>query len=146
MDYMPSFMKHNSIGKEFDPLQASPKYDMGSLYANQNIGVEFGGGAAKYPHRPRRGKDEGGGGQICYTLSVSQENDMTQLQLAFAEIEKLPPDEQKEFAAWILEELHSEQRWAKLSARSGDLLSSLADEALREHKEKKTKKLDPETL
>ena len=71
---------------------------------------------------------------------------MTKLELAFAEIEKLPPTEQNEFVAWILEELHSEQRWAKLFAKSGDILSSLADEALAEHKAKKTKKLNPETL
>jgi len=71
---------------------------------------------------------------------------MTKLELAFAEIEKLPPTEQNEFVAWILEELHSEQRWAKLFAETGDLLSQLADEALAEHKAKKTKKLNPETL
>ena len=71
---------------------------------------------------------------------------MTKLELAFAEIEKLPPAEQNEFVAWILEELHSEQRWAKLFAKSGDILSSLADEALAEHKAKKTKKLNSETL
>jgi hypothetical protein len=71
---------------------------------------------------------------------------MTKLEIAFAEIEKLPPAEQNEFVAWILEELHSEQRWAKLFAKSSDILSSLADEALAEHKAKKTKKLKPETL
>jgi len=71
---------------------------------------------------------------------------MTKLELAFAEIEKLPPAEQNEFVAWILEELHSEQRWAKLFAKSSDLLSQFADEALAEHKAKKTKKLNPETL
>ena len=71
---------------------------------------------------------------------------MTKLELVFAEIEKLPPNEQNEFVAWILEELHSEQRWAELFAKFGDILSSLADEALTEHKVKKTKKLDPETL
>ena len=71
---------------------------------------------------------------------------MTKLELAFAEIEKLPPAEQNEFVAWILEELRSEQRWAKLFAKSGDVLASLADEALAEHKVKKTKKLDPDTL
>lgn len=71
---------------------------------------------------------------------------MTQLELAFSEIEKLPPAEQNEFAVWILEELHSEQRWANLFAKSGDLLSQLADEALEEHKAKKTKRLDPESL
>ena len=66
---------------------------------------------------------------------------MTKLELAFAEIEKLPPTEQNEFVVWILEELHSEQRWAKLFAKSSDLLSSLADEALAEYKAKKTKRL-----
>ncbi len=71
---------------------------------------------------------------------------MSKLELAFAEIEKLPPAEQNEFVAWILEELHSEQRWAKLFAKSSDVLLSLADEALAEHKEKKTKKLNPDTL
>ena len=71
---------------------------------------------------------------------------MTRLELAFLEIEKLPPVEQKQFVAWILEELHSEQRWSKLFAKSSDVLSSLADEALAEHKAKKTKKLNPETL
>ncbi len=71
---------------------------------------------------------------------------MTQLELAFSEIEKLPPAEQKEFVAWILEELHSDERWSKLFAKSSDILSQLADDALAEHKEKKTKKLDPETL
>jgi len=71
---------------------------------------------------------------------------MTQLELAFAEIEKLPPIEQNEFAAWILEELHSEQRWAELFAETSGLLSDLADEALADHKAGKTQKLDSETL
>jgi hypothetical protein len=76
----------------------------------------------------------------------SKEQEMTQLELVFAEIEKLPPEEQNAFAAWILEELHSEQHWAKLFEKSSDLLSYLADEALEEHKAKKTKKLNPDTL
>ena len=71
---------------------------------------------------------------------------MTQLELVISEIEKLPPAEQNQFAAWILEELHSEQRWSKLFAKSSDILSQLADEALVKHKAKKTKKLDPDTL
>ena len=71
---------------------------------------------------------------------------MNQLELVFSEIEKLPPAEQNQFAAWILEELHSEQRWSKLFADSSDMLSNLADEALAEHKAKKTEKLNPDTL
>ena len=71
---------------------------------------------------------------------------MTELELAFSEIEKLPPAEQKEVAEWILDELHSDERWSKLFAKSTDMLSRLADEALAEHKGRKTKKLDPEGL
>jgi hypothetical protein len=71
---------------------------------------------------------------------------MTELELAFSEIEKLPPAEQKVFAEWILEELQSDERWSKLFAKSSDMLSRLADEALAEHKGGKTKKLDPEAL
>jgi len=71
---------------------------------------------------------------------------MSQLELAFAEIQKLPPAEQNQFAAWILEELRSEKRWAALFTQSSDMLSQLADEALAEHKAKKTQPLDPETL
>jgi hypothetical protein len=71
---------------------------------------------------------------------------MTQLELVISEIEKLPPDEQNQFVEWILEELHSEERWSKLFARSSDVLSHLADEALEEYKTKKTNKLDPDTL
>jgi hypothetical protein len=62
---------------------------------------------------------------------------MTQLELAFAEIQKLPPADQNEFVAWILEELRSEKRWAELFAKSSDMLSRLADEALVEYKESK---------
>jgi hypothetical protein len=71
---------------------------------------------------------------------------MTRLELAISEIEKLPPDEQNQFAAWILEELHSEQRWSKIFAKSSDVLSDLAEEALAEHRSKKSEKLDPESL
>jgi hypothetical protein len=71
---------------------------------------------------------------------------MTQLELVISEIEKLPPEEQNQFTAWILEELHSEERWSKLFAKSRDALSHLADEALEEYKAKKTNKLDPDTL
>jgi hypothetical protein len=71
---------------------------------------------------------------------------MTQLELVISEIEKLPPEEQNQFTAWILEELHSEERWSKLYTKSGDVLSHLADEALEEYKTKKTQELDPDTL
>ena len=71
---------------------------------------------------------------------------MSQLELVISEIEKLPPEEQNQFVAWILEELHAEERWSRSFEDSGDMLSKLADEALEEYKTKKTQKLDPDTL
>ena len=68
---------------------------------------------------------------------------MTQLELVIAEIEKLPPDEQSQFVAWILEELHAEERWSKSLEDSQDILSHLADEALEEYKAKKTQNREP---
>jgi hypothetical protein len=70
---------------------------------------------------------------------------MTQLELVISEIEKLPPDEQDQFVAWVLEELRSEERWSKSFEDSSDVLSHLADEALEEHKTKRTQNLDPDT-
>ncbi len=66
---------------------------------------------------------------------------MTRLELAFTEIQKLPPGDQNEFIAWILEELHSEKRWVKVYAKSSDILSTLSDDALVEHKNKRTRRL-----
>jgi hypothetical protein len=57
---------------------------------------------------------------------------MTQLEFVISEIEKLPPDEQNQFVAWILEELRSEERWSTSFEDSSDVLSHLADEALEE--------------
>jgi hypothetical protein len=71
---------------------------------------------------------------------------MTQLEVVISEIEKLPPDEQNRFVAWILEELRSEERWSKSFEDSSDVLSHLADEAIEEYKAKKTRNPDPDTL
>jgi hypothetical protein len=72
---------------------------------------------------------------------------MTQaLQKVIDEVSLLSPEEQETFAAWMLEELRSEQRWNELFARSQDVLARMADEALAEHKAGKTLPLDPDTL
>ena len=55
---------------------------------------------------------------------------------------KLPAEEQDALADWILEELADEKRWQKSFAASQDLLESMADKALQEHKEGKTRPLD----
>jgi hypothetical protein len=65
---------------------------------------------------------------------------------AIEEMNKLPEPEQEAMAAWILEELASERKWAELFANSQDLLSQMADEALAEHRAGKTLPLDPDTL
>lgn len=68
------------------------------------------------------------------------------LDQAFAEAAKLPPSDQDAFAAWLIEELKSERRWAQLFASSADTLEQLADEALAEFRAGKTRPLDPDQL
>ena len=72
---------------------------------------------------------------------------MTQLlEHAFNEVSKLSELEQNVLAKWLLEELASERRWEKAFAESEDVLSQLADEALEEHRQGKTRLLDPDRL
>ena len=61
------------------------------------------------------------------------------LQDAFDHITQLPPEQQEEFAAFILEELKAEDRWQAALGQSGGLLASLADEALGEYRRGETK-------
>lgn len=68
------------------------------------------------------------------------------LEQAFSEAAQLPEDEQNAFAAFLLEELRSEERWNRSFARSGDALAKLAAEALGEYRTGKTKPLDPDRL
>ena len=65
------------------------------------------------------------------------------LDRAIVEVSRLPEDEQDAIGAWLLEELKSEASWAKSFSRSHDQLSSLATEALAEHKAGRTLPLDP---
>jgi hypothetical protein len=68
------------------------------------------------------------------------------LERAFAEASKLTESEQDALAAWLLEELAADQRWERSFAKSPDALAKLAEEALAEHREHRTKPLDPDTL
>ncbi len=54
---------------------------------------------------------------------------------------KLPPSEQDEIAAILLEELASEQKWNDLFSQSQDALAKMAEEALAEYRAGKTKPL-----
>jgi hypothetical protein len=64
------------------------------------------------------------------------------LEKAFTVASKLPESEQDSFARWLLSELESEGKWADLFGGSQDLLSQLADEAIAEHRQGKSKRLD----
>jgi len=68
------------------------------------------------------------------------------LSKAFSEASKLPPQEQDVMASWILSELVSEKQWQEKFAKSEKILEKLADEALKEHRQGRTKPLDPEKI
>jgi hypothetical protein len=68
------------------------------------------------------------------------------LKKAFSEAEKLSEVEQNTIARWLLGELTSERRWDQAFAESEDQLDRLAGEALEEHRQGKTKPLDPDSL
>lgn len=54
----------------------------------------------------------------------------------------MPPEQQEEFAAFILEELKAEDRWQAALERSQGPLTSMADEALGEYRRGETKPLN----
>ena len=67
---------------------------------------------------------------------------MTQLLAkALDEVAKLPASEQDAVAAIVLQELASEQKWAKSFEKSQDKLAQLAEQALAEYAAGRTKPL-----
>jgi hypothetical protein len=68
------------------------------------------------------------------------------LEKAFAAASKLPQREQDALADWLIEEIAAERRWEELLARSQDRVAEMADEALKEYRERRTKKLNPDEL
>ncbi len=68
------------------------------------------------------------------------------LEKAFTVASKLPDPEQDSFARWLLSKLESERKWDDLFGGSQDILSRLADEAIAEHRQGKTKHLDADAL
>jgi len=65
----------------------------------------------------------------------------TLLEEAFVRASQLPPKEQDALAALLLEEIASEKRWEALFSQSQEQLAKLAEEALAEFREGKTKPL-----
>lgn len=64
------------------------------------------------------------------------------LEKAFAEASKLPQEAQDILARMLLDDLLAEEKWAEAFAKSQDKLALLADEALAEHRNGKTKALE----
>lgn len=64
------------------------------------------------------------------------------LEKAVVAVSKLPEKDQDAIAAFVLDELASEERWAKAFAGSQDALATLANEALVEYRDGKTKPLE----
>lgn len=60
------------------------------------------------------------------------------LQKAFERLAKLPDEEQDAYAEILLDEVESDGRWLKALEDSQDVLETLADEALEEHRAGKT--------
>ena len=64
------------------------------------------------------------------------------LKKAFRKAEQLKEDEQKSFGAFLLEELEHEKKWQEIIGKNQSRLQSLANEALQDYKEGKTKPMD----
>lgn len=64
------------------------------------------------------------------------------LEKAFKKVSQLPKVEQNVFAKWILEELDAEKKWEGMFIESEDLLDKLADQALADDNQGKTKSLN----
>jgi glutamine synthetase adenylyltransferase len=64
------------------------------------------------------------------------------LEQALRRVESLSREEQDAIASQIIETLDDDEAWASRLRRNPDVLSQLADEALREHKRGETRPLD----
>jgi hypothetical protein len=70
----------------------------------------------------------------------------TLLEKAFEKASQLPDVEQNALAKQLLEELEAEKKWEEAFAESEDILDTLAEEALEEQRQGKTRTLNIEEL
>lgn len=68
------------------------------------------------------------------------------LEKVFEEAGRLPESEQEALGALMIEELASERRWEGWLLQSADLRAKLADEALVEHRARRTRPLNADVL
>ena len=64
------------------------------------------------------------------------------LEKAFIEASGLPEEEQDLIARYVLDDIEAEEKWDETFANSQDELSLLADEALKDFEDGRTKSLD----
>lgn len=86
--------------------------------------------------------DEDAGKAIIWKRAANK----NPLREAFEAASRLSEDEQDAVAEWLLAELASEARWEEGFVETRDALSTLAREALEEHKRGETEDLDPRRL
>jgi len=65
------------------------------------------------------------------------------LKKAFEKASQLPESDQDSLAAAILVEIENEEAWESAFSSSQESLGVLADEALEEHRRRKSRPLDP---
>lgn len=70
----------------------------------------------------------------------------TLLESAFERISNLPEIEQNIYAKSLIDEIESEKRWDSAFAESEELLSQMADSALEDMKQERTKPLTQDQL
>lgn len=68
------------------------------------------------------------------------------LEEAIAKLTELSGADQDFIAAWLLEEMESDQGWEKVFSQSDDALGHLADGELAEHWSDRTAELYPDKL
>ena len=68
------------------------------------------------------------------------------LEEDFKKASELPDTEQDTLAKWLLEELEDEREWDRTFAKSQDVLSRLADEALDARRKGQTQPMDLDCL
>ena len=68
------------------------------------------------------------------------------LEKAIEKLSRLSDDQQDSMAQWILEELEDERRWDTAFSNSLPQLEQLAQKALEDHRDGRTRDLNPDDL
>jgi len=68
------------------------------------------------------------------------------LKQAFEKASELPANLQDELARELLQDMQAEQKWDETFVESQDVLDSLAKDALKQHKNGRTKRMEPDEL